>query len=652
MHKKRYDPLGRLSGEIDPRTGSESNFSTKYSYHPYTTWVKEVKDAANLRLSLTHYDAAGRVVYVADAQGHTKRTSYTSRGEVEAVWGTATYPVTYVYNAFGERIAMRTYRDAGNASVTDTTTFPALGTYDETTWEYDYPSGLLRRKVDAKGRAVEYTYNQRGQTATRRWARTIVSGGQTVPVTTTYAYFGDSAGEPATGELKSTSYNDGTPAVTYAYSRAGQVASVADGGSGTHSFGYDAAKPWRLAFEEFDSFYGARRLSRTYEAATATSGAGTLASHVLGTVLGRASGLQLGTAGTPAGELEFTYPRSTTGRVAGVISARANGSALRTFTYGYEANSALLKDLAIDGAHPFTVSRTFDSSRDLLAGIATRWGSNPGNLRTNYAYTYDDRRQRSTVVQTGTVFADYGGGSGETSGAIHQIFTYNGRGELTAAGTFLGASPTDQSQPLSGRRHEYAYDGIGNRRSSNSSGVADLRDDYSTNELNQYTSRENNTLAVGGTVADDANIAVAVGSLATAPAGRRGRHWGDNVRLPNWFGAYQGGLSVYAYNPTTNKMKIETRAAFLPPMTQDFTYDDDGNLTNDGVWIYSWDGENRLRWLETTAGSVAGGVPAQRLEFQYDYLHRRVEKKVLTGAGFATVALHRRYLYDGWNVIA
>ncbi|MBM3854838.1 MAG: RHS repeat-associated core domain-containing protein, partial [Verrucomicrobia bacterium] len=58
--------------------------------------------------------------------------------------------------------------------------------------------------------------------------------------------------------------------------------------------------------------------------------------------------------------------------------------------------------------------------------------------------------------------------------------------------------------------------------------------------------------------------------------------------------------------------------------------------------------------MRTNAFALAGASPLlnRRLEFQYDYPHRRVEKKVLTGAGFATVALHRRYLYDGWNVIA
>ncbi|MGH7958579.1 MAG: hypothetical protein ACREH8_16435, partial [Opitutaceae bacterium] len=99
--KKRYDALGRIDKEIEPRTGTESVPSTKIVYHPNTTWPKELKDGANKRLSFTHYDGAGRTIYTEDAAARTTRTSYAARGEIENVWGTATYPVSYVYSAYG-----------------------------------------------------------------------------------------------------------------------------------------------------------------------------------------------------------------------------------------------------------------------------------------------------------------------------------------------------------------------------------------------------------------------------------------------------------------------------------------------------------------------------------------------------------------------
>ena len=91
-YRKRYDLLSRLAGEIAPRLGSESNYSTKYTYHPNTTWVSETKDAGDRRLSLAHYDAGGRIVYSQDAAGKTTRTKYTAGGRIEHLWRTATYP--------------------------------------------------------------------------------------------------------------------------------------------------------------------------------------------------------------------------------------------------------------------------------------------------------------------------------------------------------------------------------------------------------------------------------------------------------------------------------------------------------------------------------------------------------------------------------
>lgn len=228
--------------------------------------------------------------------------------------------------------------------------------------------------------------------------------------------------------------------------------------------------------------------------------------------------------------------------------------------------------------------------------------------------------------------------------------------ELTAAATFLGATATDQTNPLSARKHEFDYDGIGNRKWSNTSGNSSLRDDYTVNELNQYTVKENNTLAVGGTVASDsASLKVAAGSTAAALAGRKGRHWGDNITVENFYTPFQGNLAIYAVNTSTNTKMTDVRTAFLPQATQTMSYDEDGNILNDGVWTYEWDAENRLRAMQTTANAAAGGVPTQRLEFKYDYLHRRVEKLVRggwNGSYFTTVTSQKRFLYDGWSLIA
>jgi len=81
-----------------------------------------------------------------------------------------------------------------------------------------------------------------------------------------------------------------------------------------------------------------------------------------------------------------------------------------------------------------------------------------------------------------------------------------------------------------------------------------------------------------------------------------------------------------------------------------FSYDADGNLTQDGRWHYTWDGENRLVRMSSANTNPAVG-PQQWVEFEYDWQGRRISKKVgAAGSGVATNDL--RFVYDGWNLVA
>ena len=87
-------------------------------------------------------------------------------------------------------------------------------------------------------------------------------------------------------------------------------------------------------------------------------------------------------------------------------------------------------------------------------------------------------------------------------------------------------------------------------------------------------------------------------------------------------------------------------------------YDEDGNLKADGVWLYTWDAENRLIAMESAA-SVAR-ASQRRLEFAYDTQSRRIAKTVYdkgadakgadSKSGRPTTSL--TFIYDGWNLIA
>jgi len=71
--------------------------------------------------------------------------------------------------------------------------------------------------------------------------------------------------------------------------------------------------------------------------------------------------------------------------------------------------------------------------------------------------------------------------------------------------------------------------------------------------------------------------------------------------------------------------QTESGKVFVPPATESFTHDADGNLTQDGRWDLVWDGENRLVKLRSRVGSPA---PERRIEFEYDHQGRRIRQTV------------------------
>ena len=94
---------------------------------------------------------------------------------------------------------------------------------------------------------------------------------------------------------------------------------------------------------------------------------------------------------------------------------------------------------------------------------------------------------------------------------------------------------------------------------------------------------------------------------------------------------------------------------YVPQQPENFQYDADGNLTNDGRWEYVWDGESRL--INMIVNTNVG--PQYKLAFAYDPEGRRISKVVSTnGVGVYT----NIFLYDlpaeasaqagGWNLVA
>jgi len=640
INELEYDTLGRPWKSIDSR-----NKTTTTAYYTGTALVETVTDPASVVIQTNDYDTNGRLAWAQNAGGHKVRYAYNTRGQMTHQWGAGAYPLAYGYDpTYGDHTTLSTYRGGSNW---DASSWPAstTGPADTTTWTYDGASGLLWRKTDETAKYVSYNYNSRGQVWVRTWAR---------GVTTTYGY------DDNTGELTGQDYSDTTPDVTFAYNRLGQLDSATDH-TGTWDYVYDAAKPWRQAATPLpSSFYGTRYWIPLYDDSA---------------LVGRYKGFRVALSDNPqddlTGEIEQVYGFSAdSARITSLTTKRPNTlAATRKFTYTYKRNAPWIRALGIDGMPDFKVERRYEGEneaepdsevtgvsgdiRPLLTKIETKWNS---TSIVTFAYTHNNLWQRRVAVQSGTAYADYYPSGGYT--AISRHFAYNSRGELETEALYRGAvtGTPSSGDALPGRRDEYRYDSIGNRSISGQTGSAGTSDDeYTPNALNQYVTRENNLLRVAGTAHQDATVQV-----GGAGVNMLDRTWAADLAPPNSTSAAQAQVAVTSTLTSPTRIKTDSRAYFVPKAMQAFAYDDDGNLTHDSVWDYTWDAENRLVLMEhrseVMGDTMLTNDAKRRIEFRYDYKGRRVRKTVYGGWNGSvyniTPLSDTKFLYHGWNLIA
>ncbi len=248
-------------------------------------------------------------------------------------------------------------------------------------------------------------------------------------------------------------------------------------------------------------------------------------------------------------------------------------------------------------------------------------------------------------------------------GGDHWTYGYDSKGQVTSATRKNSAGTT-----LTGLASTYSFDEIGNRLSSGGNGSeADMdglensnlsvklhppsqSKTYTPNQLNQYTQITNpNTIVLTGQA--DPAATITVNSAAT-------------TRQADWFskGLTANTATGPVLLPTTveatklgagpNGTDLTTTTAgdlLFPPANVSPTYDDDGNLLSDGIWAYSWDGENRLVKMETSPAATQSGIPYSKVEYLYDGSSRRISA-THTRPGEAPVTT--LYLWKDWTLLA
>ena len=225
-------------------------------------------------------------------------------------------------------------------------------------------------------------------------------------------------------------------------------------------------------------------------------------------------------------------------------------------------------------------------------------GAAGGPLTFRYAYNPANQR-------TNALLAD----------GSYWRYQYDSLGQVTNGQRFFASGLA-----VAGQQFEYNFDAIGNRtgtQAGGDSGGAGLRPaTYSANTLNQYTSRTvPRTNDVVGSAEPGAGVTV-----NGQAAYRTNDYYQAAVALTT------ATTNFYAWVTNISGATTVTGRVFVAATPEAFSYDADGNLTNDGRFAYAWDGENRLMSLQSQSGAPQDSK--LKLDFKYDYRGRRVQKEV------------------------
>ncbi len=173
--------------------------------------------------------------------------------------------------------------------------------------------------------------------------------------------------------------------------------------------------------------------------------------------------------------------------------------------------------------------------------------------------------------------------------------------------------------------------------------MAGLRN-YSANSLNQYVSIfAPGVIPIRGRADEDAKVAVTttVGGVSTTYVpDRDGQGFSIDIPVGNSSGAVTAAVQVDALrHDGTLDVDLHRRLSgdYTVPAAspEQPTYDLDGNMLSYDGWTCAWNAQDRL--VSATKGDM-------RLEFNYDYMGRRFEKKVYESN---VLVKHSLFVYDG-----
>lgn len=569
-----YDVMDRVVSTTlpDPRSGTEPR-----------------------RISTNAYDLLGRLVQVTHDRLDGPQTlySYLPTGQVYSQVGFGVNPVINVYDAAGRLVELHTYKQAWNEAG------KAI-----TRWVYNSNRGWLDRKVYHDGKATDYTYTPGGRLASRLWARSIdLNTPHARRVTTTYVY------NALSGMLTGVNYNDRvTMPLAFAYTRDGQLRQVTDA-AGKRDITY------RSDGQVLNESIASAGLLVSGSPPDLLVGVATARSYSSDNMAWESASLN----GQEITRADFEY--DSYDRIERVSKSGAAANYTYDLFTGQIVSRTYQRLVGSNWENKIVGSHGFDRHGRL---VDTHWrrGSSTGNLFYGESFGYDVHGRRTSK------FVDLKDPMDQ-----QWQYQYDALNQLTqASATFTSVPPT----PVGGSFASYSYDQIGNRTSVayGDDATTTYAATYDANALNQVTRRDvPGFVEVSGHTNASAVIAIANGQ----PTGS------DYADV--YYEYFHKRLNV-----SSNTMTVDhdiavqhvpgpasTYRVLLPVGEETLVYDKDGNLISDQLWTYEWDAENRLSAMQLKPGlAFIDGMttfPHQtlRIEYAYDYMSRRILKRVLHG---------------------
>ena len=661
LFTKAYNALGKVTQQIDP-LGRETDYT--YATNNIDLLTVSQKNGSGSDLLATYtYNSQHEVLTYKDASGQTTTNTYYPNGELHTTTNAKSQTTTYAYNSnnyltsvtgpVSGSVTSFTYDGFGRVrTVTDsqgymtTTNYdamdrPTLVTYpDGTTSQMNYSNLDLQFAKDRLGRWTHTFYNSLRQPIAVMDAMGHV----------THSYWTLSAGLQslidANGNVTSwkhdnqnriteKDYPDGTNQKIGYENTTSRMKTVTDakGQIATTSYNEDNTV---LQTTYTNATVATPTVSYTYDSVyprvhTMSDVTGTT-TYTYNPVSGSIGSNMLGSMQTPLTTIGFSYDElgrqlsqtiggvssSVTYDTLGRVNTATNALSSTAFTYNYLNNTGRVSYVAYPNGQQvqYTYQDSAGSGEPRLSEIKNLNASS--GVISKFDYGYDSQGQITSWTQ-----------QTDSNDPQNWAIQYDNAGRL------LNVNLTDTTTSALLHQYAYSYDAAGNRTAEQIDGNVTSA---SFNNLNQLTGvSAGGKMVFSGTVSKYATVTVA-GNPASLDIN-------NNFRGSASVTTGTNNVPIVAQDVDGNVSTNKYQVVVPPGGSASYTYDFNGNLTQDATRSYQWDAKNELIAIIYNSGANAGN----HTEFTYNGVGERVaivERAGLT-VGSGTVNSTKQYVWAG-----